>query len=102
LKLANLCWVLALLPVFVVRVRALGDPVMPSLVKLSVPSSWDGSSANWSDASHWSTNPIFPNDDPILGTTYDATITSRSVTLDQNIALDALTLGGSSVIYSRS
>lgn len=53
---------------------------------------WNSSSGNWTDAASWSTNPLFPNNSaPNL---YDGTIPAGSVTLNQNIAINHLTLSG--------
>ncbi len=57
-----------------------------------IPALWNGSSGNWTDATRWSTNPIFPNNNP--PNLYDAVIAAGSVTLNQNIGINLLTLSG--------
>ena len=47
-------------------------------------STWDGSTNNWSSATHWSTNPNYPNNGTPLGLSYDVFIAKGSVTLDVN------------------
>lgn len=61
---------------------------------------WDGSAGNWSDVSHWSTAPYYPNNGTPTGATYDVTIGAGSVNLDVSptvgdITLGTATLGGS-------
>lgn len=55
-----------------------------------ITSVWDGSVGSWSDA-HWSA-PAFPNN--TAADSYLAEITSGRVTLNQNITVKNLTLGG--------
>ena len=75
-----------------------------SQVRAVTPASWlTGIGSSWTDASRWSTNPFYPNNDNPLGTTYDATIaatgtTSYNVILKSDIALDSLTLDSASNI----
>ncbi|XAL98824.1 PEP-CTERM sorting domain-containing protein [Phycisphaeraceae bacterium D3-23] len=57
---------------------------------------WDGSDGNWSDAARWSTDPLFP-DNGNGGNTFDAIINSGDVTLDQDITLEGLSLGGGDI-----
>lgn len=63
-----------------------------------VNSSWlDASDGNWIDTSHWSTNPVFPNNDtPTLGTTYEVLIDAMgadyTVTLEDDISVDRITI----------
>ena len=53
---------------------------------------WDNSTGNWSDDARWST-ALFPNNGN-GGFTYDAIVNSGAATLDQNITVQGLTLGG--------
>src|SRR5262245_12140024 len=64
-----------------------------SALAADVTSTWNGTTGNWSDATRWSSNPNFPNNGN-GGFTYDAIINSGSVTLDQDIAIEKLTLSG--------
>src|SRR4051812_46764840 len=43
---------------------------------------WDGASATWSDGSHWSTNPIAPDNNTPPGAMYDVTVNGGIITLD--------------------
>jgi hypothetical protein len=64
-----------------------------SLRAADVISTWNGSTGNWTDATRWSSNPQFPNNGN-GGFTYDAIINSGTLTLDQNITIEALNLTG--------
>lgn len=57
-----------------------------------VTATWDGTTNNWSAASHWSSNPNFPNNGN-GGFTFDAVQTGGqpTLTLDQNITLQKFT-----------
>lgn len=55
-------------------------------------STWDGTTGNWSQSTHWSTNPVFPNNNG--PNTYDTQIAAGAVTLDENITINRLLLGG--------
>jgi hypothetical protein len=57
---------------------------------------WNNSTGNWSDATRWSTNPLFPNNGN-GGFTFDAIINGGTATLDQNITIEALTLNGGNI-----
>src|SRR5688572_16912594 len=60
-----------------------------------VTSTWGGGTGNWGSAPNWSNSPPvnhFPNNGN-GGFTYDAVINSGTVTLNQNIAIQAFTLG---------
>ncbi len=60
-------------------------------------STWDSTTNNWSDPSHWTTVPtagLFPNNN---GQTFDAIINGGTVTLDQDIEIDNLTLTGGNI-----
>jgi hypothetical protein len=57
-----------------------------------VISTWNGSTGNWSEAARWS-SANFPNNGN-GGLTYDAVINAGTVTLDRDITIEALTLGG--------
>ncbi|MFO0812078.1 MAG: hypothetical protein U0796_02600 [Gemmatales bacterium] len=46
---------------------------------------WNGTNGNWTDATRWSTNPIFPNNgQPSAGDLYNAIVNGGTITLDQN------------------
>jgi len=72
------------------------------LISFTVPASaavsaaWDGSTGNWSDATHWSTNPVFPNNSG--GTTYQASMSAGSLTLDHPITVDSFSISGGTFI----
>ncbi|TWU27617.1 beta strand repeat-containing protein [Bythopirellula polymerisocia] len=53
-----------------------------------VTSTWDGSTGNWSDSSHWD-SLLFPNNGN-GGQTFDAVISSGTVTVDQAINIENL------------
>lgn len=53
---------------------------------------WDGAAAPWTDSLHWSTAPLFPNNSG--GNFFDAVINAGAVTLNQNIEINQLALGG--------
>jgi hypothetical protein len=57
-----------------------------------IVSTWDGSTGNWSDPTHWSSNPVFPNN--TTASQYAATINSGTVHLDVPATVSGLTLGG--------
>ena len=68
--------------------------VLPCTTSRAVENSlWGGGSGHWADASHWSSNPYYPHNGN-GGLTYDATVTTGSVTLDQDITIQRFTLGG--------
>lgn len=54
---------------------------------------WNGTSGNWSNASKWNTNPLFPNNGN-GGFTFDAVQNGGEITLDQNITIDGFTMNG--------
>lgn len=56
---------------------------------------WLNGSGNWSDATQWTTNPHFPNNES--GVTYDATINDGAITLDSNITIQRLFLNGGTI-----
>lgn len=63
--------------------------------RAATTATWDGATANWTDAAHWSTAPLFPNNsNPNF---YDAVINGGSATLNQNITINRLTLGGGAI-----
>jgi hypothetical protein len=59
------------------------------------PAVWDGGNGNWSDFTHWTTNPLFPNNGG--GFLYDATVNSGSVSVGGNYTVTGLTLTGGTV-----
>lgn len=66
-----------------------------SAANAQVNAFWEtATSGNWTDATRWSTNPNYPNNNG--GTTYhaffNATGAAYTVTLDANVAIDALTM----------
>jgi hypothetical protein len=65
----------------------------PSAAAADLTATWNNSTGNWSDATRWNTNPLFPNN-VNGGFTFDAIINGGAVALDQNITIEALSLGG--------
>jgi hypothetical protein len=61
---------------------------------------WYGGAVNWSDGNGWTTNrpagSNFPNNGN-LGFTYDVVVTNSSVSLDLNITIEQLFLGGGQI-----
>ena len=53
---------------------------------------WLGGTGNWTDAGHWSIDPLYPQNDIGADSHYSATINGGTVTLDANITIDLLTL----------
>lgn len=70
---------------------------VPSAGVAQTTATWDGSTGSWSDPARWSTNPLFPNNGN-GGVDYNAVVNSGAVTLDQDITIQQLTLGGSGSI----
>ena len=62
-------------------------------------STWDGSTGFWSDFTHWSTDPFFP-DNGNGGVDYLAIINGGTVTLDVDVTLDGLNLLGGTLTGS--
>jgi hypothetical protein len=58
-----------------------------------VTATWNSSTGNWSDATKWSTNPLFPNNGN-GGNNYNAVIPGGNVTLDQAITIQGLSFSG--------
>lgn len=86
-----------------VRLAALALLSLEGAAYGQTTSTWNGTVGNWSDATRWSTNPIFPNNgQPSAGDLYNAIINSGTVTLDQNIAIQGLTLGASGQLNGSS
>ena len=56
-----------------------------------ITATWNGTTGNWTDAARWSTG-VFPNNS--VPNFYDAVINAGTVTLNQGIAINQLTLGG--------
>lgn len=65
-------------------------------VAAQVTSTWNGTTGNWSDATRWSTDPLFPSNGN-GGNDYNAVISGGTVTLDQDIEVDGLTLGNATI-----
>src|SRR5687767_10073043 len=64
----------------------------PSLsMAADITSTWNGSTGNWSDATKWSSNPLFPNNG---ASTFDVIHNGGSLTVDQNIAIQKLNYSG--------
>lgn len=57
-----------------------------------IAATWDGATSVWTNASHWSTDPVFPNN--ATPNFYDVTINAGTVTLDQAISINQLSFGG--------
>ncbi len=54
---------------------------------------WNGTTGNWSDFTRWSTNPLFPNNGN-GGLTFDAVQSTGTITVDQAITIQKLTMSG--------
>ena len=54
---------------------------------------WNGTTGIWSDFTKWNTNPLFPNNGN-GGFTFDAVQTTGTVTVDQAITIQKLTMSG--------
>jgi len=54
---------------------------------------WNGTIGNWTDVTRWSTNPLFPNNGN-GGFTFDAVQNAGTVTVNQNITIEKLTMSG--------
>lgn len=73
--------------------------LIPTASSAQTNSTWNGTTGNWTDATRWSTNPIFPNNgQPNVGDTYNAIINGGTVTLDQNIVIQNINLQGNGVV----
>jgi hypothetical protein len=69
--------------------------LIPSPSQAQTNSTWNSTTGNWTDATRWSTNPIFPNNgQPNPGDTYNAIVNGGAVTMDQNIIIQSLTFSG--------
>src|SRR6478609_6486250 len=68
--------------------------------RAAIVATWDGASANWSDAVHWSTAPVFPNNNG--ANLYDAAISAGAVALNQSITVNHVALSGSGAIEGPS
>jgi hypothetical protein len=63
--------------------------------RADIAAMWDGATANWTAAVHWNTNPAFPNNNgPVF---FDTTINAGTASLDQNITINQLVLGGGAI-----
>jgi hypothetical protein len=74
-----------------------------SVVFLAMPAAaadvtaiWNNTSGNWSDATKWSSNPLFPNNGN-GGFTYVAIINGGTVALNQDVVINALTQSGGTI-----
>jgi hypothetical protein len=54
---------------------------------------WNGTTGIWSDFTRWSTNPLFPNNGN-GGLTFDAVQSTGTITVDQAITIQKLTMSG--------
>jgi hypothetical protein len=54
---------------------------------------WNGTTGNWSDFTKWNTNPLFPNNGN-GGFTFDAVQSTGTITVDQAITIQKLTMSG--------
>jgi choice-of-anchor C domain-containing protein len=61
-----------------------------------VTSTWNGTTGNWTDTTRWSTDPLFPNNGN-GGNDYNAVVNGGTVTLDQDIEIEGLTLGAATI-----
>ncbi len=57
----------------------------------AVAALWDGSNNNWSSATHWSSNPAFPNGN------FNVTVNGGTIGLDGNYTVNTLTMTGGTV-----
>ncbi len=88
--------------------RRLGESKVSAMLLLSllglfvhgahaqVTSTWNGTSGNWSDATRWSTNPVFPNNGN-GGNDFNAVVGSGSLTVNQSITIEDLTFNGGTI-----
>ncbi|MEO8352943.1 MAG: hypothetical protein ABI680_14515 [Chthoniobacteraceae bacterium] len=74
---------------------ALAIVLIAITARADITGTWDGATGIWADPTHWDANPAFPNNNP--PDLYDAIIGVGAVTLDQNIAINQLALGGGSL-----
>lgn len=54
---------------------------------------WDGSSGSWSDASAWSTNPLFPNNGN-GGQTFDVSVNDGDIDVDIEATIETYSQDG--------
>ncbi|HEX4054543.1 MAG TPA: hypothetical protein VHX86_09790 [Tepidisphaeraceae bacterium] len=75
-------------------------------VHAQTTASWNGGSGNWTTASDWSTNPVYPNNGTPTGTTYQAVVAASgspyTLTDNSTIAVDGLTVESASATVSLS
>jgi hypothetical protein len=74
-------------------VYAINDATLFAVGVPRVAAAWDGTTAAWSDPSHWS-SPAVPHNGTPVTTWYDVSIASGTVSLDTPIANHHLTLAG--------
>jgi hypothetical protein len=55
---------------------------------------WDGGTGKWTDSTHWSINPLFPDNFGLGGPAFNAVISHGQAFLNRNISVSTLTLGG--------
>jgi hypothetical protein len=67
----------------------------PTLAFGQTNSTWNGGTGNWSTSTDWTPNQV-PNNGG--GNTYNVTINSGLVTLDQNATINSLVLGGELIV----
>ena len=78
-------WLLALL--------ATATVLLANRSNASTLSTWNGTTANWSDPTRWSTNPFYPNNGNGAAE-YAAVIGGGTVNLNVDVVLSSLTLNG--------
>ena len=64
---------------------------------------WDGTTGNWTDVAHWSTNPVYPdNGHPNAGDTYAVKISGGTVTRTTPVTISNLIMSGGGGIAGTS
>jgi hypothetical protein len=77
----------------IASVSAAKVSVLLNSTPTDITSTWNGAIGNWTDNTKWAPNTYFPhNGNGAL--TFDAIVNSGTVTLNQNIGIQRLTLGG--------
>jgi hypothetical protein len=72
-----------------------------------ITSTWSGNTGDWTDATQWSTNPDYPNNDTPTGVNYDAVINAPgagayTVSLSSSITVDSVTLNSPNATISQT